>query len=99
GELKIGIVRESELAVDRQPGQRGRTHVEDHFLVSANGGLVARDRHLVIRPAVRIGPVRRLGRLSPSLLSTYDGKCADEAQCRYKKERAGLFSHVIDPPT
>ena len=96
-ELEVGVVREGELAVDGQPAQRGRAHVEDHFLVSADGDLVARDRHLVVRPGRRIGPVRWLGRLSPSLLSTYDGKCADEAQCRYKKERARLFSHVIDP--
>ena len=82
GQLQVGIVCEGELAVDGQTAQRRRTDVEDHFLVSANGGLVACDRHLVVWPGGRIGPQRLLGRLSSSLLSAYDSKRADEAECR-----------------
>ena len=65
GQLQVGIVGEGELAVDGQTAQRRRTDVEDHFLVSSNGDLVACDRHLAVWPGVRIRPVRRLAAGDP----------------------------------
>src|SRR4029077_11186266 len=41
GQFEVGIVGETEFAVDRQAGQRRRTDVEDDVLVPGNGDLVA----------------------------------------------------------
>ena len=82
GQLQVGVVCEGELAVDGQTEQRRRTDVEHDILVSSDGDLVACDWHLVVWPGGRIGPERLLGRLSSSLLSANERKCADEAECR-----------------
>ena len=101
GQFQVGIVGEGEFAVDGQTAQRGRTDVEDHVLVSADGDLVARDRHLAVWPGVRIRPLRRLGRRRSGILSLSDSEHAAEQECRNercKKDRAILFAHDINPP-
>ncbi len=102
GQLQVGIVREGELAVDGQTAQRRRTDVEDHFLVPADGDLVACDGHLAVGPGGRIRPVRRLGRRRSGILSLSDSEHAAEQECRnerYKKDRAIPFAHDINPRT
>src|SRR6185503_17022714 len=92
GQLEVGVVRERELAVDRETAERGRADVEDHVLVAADRDLVAGDWHLAVRPGRRIGPVRRSG--------LCDRAYAAEQQCRndrHAKERATLIGHDINP--
>ena len=93
-QLEVGVVRERELAVDRETAERGRADVEDHVLVAADRDLVAGDWHLAVRPGRGIGPVRRSG--------LCDRAYAAEQQCRndrHAKERATLIGHDINPQT
>src|SRR6185503_11232453 len=89
---QVGVVRERELAVDRETAERGRADVEDHVLVAADRALVAGDWHFAVRPGRGIGPVRRSG--------LCDRAYAAEQQCRndrHAKERATLIGHDINP--
>ena len=97
GQLEVGVVRERELAVDGEPRERRRTHVEDHVPVSADGDLVTGDGQLVVGPCVGIGPARCLGRLGAGHLRSSSGKCRDEAEHGQNQERARLLKHGIDP--
>ena len=84
GQLQVGIVRKSELAIDGHTAERGRTDVEDHFFVARDRDLVACDRHLAVWPGVRIGPLRRRGRRRSSL-SLSDSGYAAEQECRNER--------------
>src|SRR5690606_8091925 len=101
GQLEVGVVREDELAVDREPCKRRRADVEDHFLVPGDDDLFAFRRHLAVRPGAGIGPSQRTGRRRSGILSLRDREDAAEQHCRNertKKERATLLAHQITSP-
>src|SRR6202049_4640364 len=54
GQLEVGRVGEAELAVNRQAVQCRRADVEGDGLARGDGDLVARTRHLSVRPGGRI---------------------------------------------
>ena len=97
GQGQVGLVREAQLAVDRQAVQRRWTHVQHHVLATCDLHLVAGDRHLVVRPGGRIRPAHHLGR---RLSCLNDSACAAKHECRnerYQKERAILVAHEPNP--
>src|SRR5690606_26198898 len=61
-QLDIAIVREAELAVDRQAAKRGRADIEHHFPVSVDDDGLAFTRYPAVGPGRRIGPKRSLSR-------------------------------------
>src|SRR5690606_18153269 len=89
---EVGVVRERELAVDRQAAERRRADVEDDVLVLRDDDLVAGGGHLAVRPRGRIGP----SRLRAHFLGSQEHGYAD-GQERIGQERATLFVHEMAP--
>src|SRR5690606_38115589 len=102
GQLEVRVVREGQLAVDRKPPERRRTDIEQHVLVPCDDDLVSCGRHLAVRPRGRVGPQRRAGRRWCRFLRMSDSDYSAEKGCReekWKKGRAVLLSHDVEPPT
>ncbi len=58
-EPDVAIVREAELAVDRQAAQRGRIDVQDHVDVAGDDDGIAFAGHFPVGPGGGIGPAHR----------------------------------------
>ena len=109
-QLRIEIVREAELAMNRQTAQGRGIDVEDNVLVPTDRHRAACARHLPVGPGRGIGPARPLGQrracvcghvhMGVRFLGAGFGPCAEQKGHRKQqswKQQAKWHVHDGDP--